>query len=49
MAQQLRALASLPQVLSSTQQPHEGSQPSVLGSDGFGFWMHDLGYVVGTP
>ena len=41
MAQRLRALTALPEVLSSipsspefkSQQPHGGSQPSVMGSD----------------
>jgi hypothetical protein len=37
MAQWLRALTALPKVLSSIQQPHGGSQPSVMGSDAF-FW-----------
>jgi hypothetical protein len=32
MAQRLRALTALPEALSS-QQPHGGSQPSVMGSD----------------
>jgi hypothetical protein len=34
MAQWLRALTALPKVQSSNfQQPHGGSQPSVMGSD----------------
>jgi hypothetical protein len=34
MAQRLRALTALPEVLSSIpQQPHDGSQLSVMGSD----------------
>ena len=34
MAQRLRALAALPEVPSfNSQQPHGGSQPSVMGSD----------------
>jgi len=30
MAQKLRALSALPEVLSSTQQSHGGSQPSAI-------------------
>ena len=38
MAQQLRALTALPEVLSSIpSQPHDGSQPSVMGFNVF-FW-----------
>jgi len=39
MAQRLRALAALPEVLPefNSQQPHGGSQPSVMGSDAL-FW-----------
>jgi hypothetical protein len=36
MAQRLRALTALPEILSSVfQQSHGGSQPSVMGSDAF--------------
>jgi hypothetical protein len=38
MARWLRALTALPEVLEfKPQQPHDGSQPSVMGSDAL-FW-----------